>query len=81
MFCCNYDCDEKLNPSDNLYNSAGFVYCNEMCASNHWYDIKKERRRAFQHAVTNLTYSAVDAHKYADKTISENVAAYQSSKR
>jgi hypothetical protein len=76
IHCCNYDCWEKLDPN-RLYNENGFQYCNDICASDHWYDIKKERRRAYYHAIQDLTQSVEDAHKYANDSIVESVKMHQ----
>lgn len=70
-YCCNYDCCERLElDCTNLYYDDGFVYCNESCAFDHYYDRKKERRRAFNSAIASQKLFA-DAVKIAEQTVKE----------
>jgi hypothetical protein len=76
VYCCDYDCWERLELDKDLYYQDGFVYCNERCAANHYYDRKKEVRRTFNSAIASQKVFA-DAIKYARNSVKESVAAYQ----
>ena len=74
VYCCNYDCCERLElnatGSNDLYYDDGYVYCNETCAFDHYYDRKKERRQAFRAAIASqkpLAEAAAFAEQTADQ--------------
>jgi hypothetical protein len=46
VVCCNYDCQSELAKIDAFYDDER-PYCCYDCAFNHYYDLKKERRRNY----------------------------------
>lgn len=78
-YCCNYDCCEKLSGGDDLFYDDGMVYCNEDCAFGHYYDCKREAKRAYK-ATLAATGSASKAAANAERAVSESVAANQQCK-
>jgi hypothetical protein len=46
VVCCNYDCQTEFAKIDAFYDDER-PYCSYDCAFNHYYDLKKERRRNY----------------------------------
>ena len=50
IVCSNYDCQTELAKVDAFYEDER-PYCGYDCAFNHYYDLKRERRRDYYAAV------------------------------